>query len=125
MNAEGVDYTFLIAHLGIEETTKPFTSVDVIYNTTGIDVVLDGHSHSTVPMELVKNKDREDVILTQTGTQFKSIGKLTLDQSGRISTELITHSSRLSGSLIYSSVSFPTLNAHPLSRSFVGSIRMP
>ena len=90
MNAEGVDYTFLIAHLGIEETTKPFTSVDVIYNTTGIDVVLDGHSHSTVPMELVKNKDREDVILTQTGTQFKSIGKLTLDQSGRISTELIT-----------------------------------
>ena len=90
VNAEGVDYTFLIAHLGIEETTKPFTSVDVIYNTTGIDVVLDGHSHSTVPMELVKNKDREDVILTQTGTQFKSIGKLTLDQSGRISTELIT-----------------------------------
>ena len=90
VNAEGVDYTFLIAHLGIEETTKPFTSVDVIYNTTGIDVVLDGHSHSTVPMELVKNKDREAVILTQTGTQFKSIGKLTLDQSGRISTELIT-----------------------------------
>ena len=68
VNAAGVDYTFLIAHLGIEETTKPFTSVDVIYNTTGIDVVLDGHSHSTVPMELVKNKDREDVILTQTGT---------------------------------------------------------
>lgn len=76
VNAEGVDYTFLVAHLGIEESTKPFTSVDVIRNTTGIDVVLDGHSHSTVPMELVKNKDREDVILTQTGTQFKSIGKL-------------------------------------------------
>ena len=64
--------------------------MDVIRNTTGIDVVLDGHSHSTVPMELVKNKDREDVVLTQTGTQFKSIGKLTIDQSGRINTELIT-----------------------------------
>ena len=90
VHAEGVDYTFLIAHLGIEEIIKPFTSVDVIRNTTGIDVVLDGHSHSTVPMELVKNKDREDVVLTQTGTQFKSIGKLTIDQSGRINTELIT-----------------------------------
>lgn len=90
VHAEGVDYTFLVAHLGIEDTAKPFTSVDVIRNTTGIDVVLDGHSHSTVPMELVKNKDREDVVLTQTGTQFKSIGKLTIDQSGRINTELIT-----------------------------------
>ena len=90
VHAEGVDYTFLVSHLGIEESTKPFMSVDVIRNTTGIDVVLDGHSHSTVPMELVKNKDRKDVVLTQTGTQFKSIGKLTIDANGKISTELVT-----------------------------------
>ena len=90
VNAEGVDYTILLSHLGIEETAKPFTSVDVIRNTTGIDVVLDGHSHSTVPMELVKDKDRKDVVLTQTGTQFKSIGKLTIDPSGRINSELVT-----------------------------------
>ena len=90
VHVEGVDYTFLVSHLGIEESTKPFMSVDVIRNTTGIDVVLDGHSHSTVPMELVKNKDRKDVVLTQTGTQFKSIGKLTIDANGKISTELVT-----------------------------------
>ena len=83
MHAEGVDYTFLVSHFGIEESTKPFMSVDVIRNTTGIDVVLDGHSHSTVPMELVKNKDRKDVVLTQTGTQFKSIGKLFFCSMGK------------------------------------------
>ena len=90
VHEEGVDYTILAAHLGILESSRPFTSVDVIRNTTGIDVVLDGHSHSTVSMELVKNKDGRNVILTQTGTQLKSIGKLTIDESGKISTELIT-----------------------------------
>lgn len=90
VNAEGVDYTILIGHLGIEESSKPYTSVDVIRNTTGIDVVLDGHSHSTVPMEDVKNKDGEEVILTQTGSHLEAIGKLTIDVAGNIRSELVT-----------------------------------
>ena len=43
--AEGADYVYLIAHLGNEEECRPWTYADVIANTNGIDVVLDGHSH--------------------------------------------------------------------------------
>jgi len=90
VNAEGVDYTFLLTHLGITESSGPYTSVNVIRNTTGIDAVIDGHSHSTVPMEMVRNKDGEQVVLTQTGSHFKAIGQMTIGQDSGIDTELIT-----------------------------------
>lgn len=90
VNAQGVDYTILVAHLGIDEASHPYTSVDLIRNTTGIDAVLDGHSHSDVPMEEVKNKDGEEVDLTQSGAHLEAIGKLTIDASGEITSELIT-----------------------------------
>ena len=90
VNAEGVDYIFLLTHLGITESSGPYTSVNVIRNTTGIDAVIDGHSHSTVPMEMVRNKDGEQVVLTQTGSHFKAIGQMTIGQDGGIDTELIT-----------------------------------
>ena len=56
---------------------------------SGVDVIIDGHSHSTVDMEKVKDKDGKSVLLTQTGTKFASIGKLTIAESGEMKTELI------------------------------------
>ncbi len=90
VNEQGVDYTILVAHLGVEESASPYTSVEMIRNTTGIDIVLDGHSHTQIPMEEVKNKDGEKVILTQSGSHLEAIGKVTFDQGGNIRSELIT-----------------------------------
>lgn len=90
VNEQGVDYTILVAHLGVEESASPYTSVEMIRNTTGIDIVLDGHSHTQIPMEEVKNKDGEKVILTQSGSHLEAIGKVTFDQGGNIHSELIT-----------------------------------
>ncbi|MBO6149095.1 MAG: 5'-nucleotidase C-terminal domain-containing protein, partial [Lachnospiraceae bacterium] len=88
--AEGADYIVLLAHLGIEDEVTPYKSTDVIKNTTGIDAVLDGHSHSIVEMEKVRNKEGHDVLLSQTGTKLAAIGKLTIDSAGNMRTELIT-----------------------------------
>ena len=79
--ADGAEIVVALAHLGTEfiAPDKPWTSSDVITNTTGIDIVLDGHSHSTIPGETVLNKDGEAVILTSTGTQLDSVGVLTID----------------------------------------------
>lgn len=88
--AEGADITVLIAHLGIDDADSPYMSTDLISHTSGIDVVLDGHSHSTVEMEKVKNKDGKNVILSQTGCFMEAIGKLTIDTAGNMKTELIT-----------------------------------
>ncbi len=86
--AEGVDMVIALAHLGIDEESSPWTSSEVILNTNGIDVVLDGHSHSTIDGEYVQNKDGEDVLLTSTGTKLNNLGVLTLAADGTVYSEL-------------------------------------
>ena len=44
--AEGADYVILLAHLGDEDESRPYRYDELIQNTNGIDVLLDGHSHS-------------------------------------------------------------------------------
>ena len=88
--AAGAQYVVALAHLGIEAECAPWMSTDIITNTTGIDVVLDGHSHSVIPQELVKNKDGEDVILSQTGTKLQNVGVLRIGVDGVVSTSLLS-----------------------------------
>ncbi len=88
---EGADYVIAVAHLGIEDEADPWRSTDVIANTTGIDVMLDGHSHTVVDAEEVLNLDGETVLLSQTGTKFEYLGKVVIDgETGEISSELIS-----------------------------------
>ena len=87
---DGADYVVAVAHLGIDESSEPWRSTDVIANTTGLDAVLDGHSHSTIPQEIVKSKDGKDVILSSTGTKLNNLGKLTISADGKITSELIS-----------------------------------
>ncbi len=77
--AEGAEYVVALAHLGIDATSAPWRSTDLIAHTEGIDVVLDGHSHSIVEGAVYKNKNNEDVILSQTGTKLERIGKIIID----------------------------------------------
>lgn len=90
VKAQGADVVVVLAHLGLEEGSEPNRSCDLIANTTGIDVVIDGHSHSIVEMDFVANKEGKDVILTQTGTKLEAIGKLVITPMGSCSTKLIT-----------------------------------
>ena len=86
----GADIVIALGHLGDDPASKPWTSEELIANTYGLDAFIDGHSHSTVPMKLVKNMDGKDVILTQTGEYFGAIGKMVISADGSISTELVT-----------------------------------
>ena len=87
---KGAQYVIAIGHLGIDEQSSPWRSTDVIMNTTGIDAFIDGHSHSTVIGDLVKNKDGKDVVLTQTGTKLATLGRLVINGTGSITTSLVT-----------------------------------
>ena len=87
---EGADYVVAIAHLGTEGSTEYWSSTAVVENTTGIDVMLDGHSHSTFEADIVKNEAGKKVIVSQTGTKFDNIGKLVITKDGKISTELVS-----------------------------------
>ena len=85
--AEGADYVVALAHLG--EAGKFFTSVDLINKTTGIDVVLDGHSHSVIECNMAPNVDKIPKLSTQTGTAVVNVGKLHISKEGKCTTTLI------------------------------------
>lgn len=85
----GADYVILVGHLGENGVTDRWSSDNIISHTRGIDAVIDGHSHETVQGKTVKNADGRDILLTQTGTKLKDIGKLTIRTDGTITTELV------------------------------------
>lgn len=87
--AEEADVIIGLGHLGIDEASKPWTSKEVIEHTTGLDAFIDGHSHSTVPMEEVEDAEGNTVILTQTGSYFNALGQMTIAPDGTITTELL------------------------------------
>ncbi len=77
--AEGATKVIALGHLGDDASSKPWTSAEVIANTTGIDAFIDGHSHSTNEKQILANKEGKDVILTQTGEYLKNIGLMVID----------------------------------------------
>lgn len=90
---EGADYVVALAHLGDIGQSGHSNSVELINNTHGIDVLIDGHDHHTIEGRIVKNNQGEDVILTSSGTKFQYIGAVTLSTEGKFSTQLIAVSS--------------------------------
>ena len=88
--AQGADYVVALGHLGIDPASAPWRSTDVIAHTAGIDVFLDGHSHSTVASQEVQNREGEGVLLSQTGTKLSAIGQLTISPDGALETRLVT-----------------------------------
>ena len=91
---EGADFVVVLSHLGDEDEGEGgINSPSMIENTYGIDVVLDGHSHSVILDSIIKNKKGEKVTLTSTGTKFAYMGRLTIHPDHTFKTELIPVSS--------------------------------
>ncbi len=87
LKADGAEVIIGLAHLGVDAGSQ-YTSKVVIANVSGLDAVIDGHSHTEVEKEFVKDKAGNDVLLTQTGYYFGAIGKMTIGKDG-IDTVLI------------------------------------
>ena len=85
--AEGAAYVVVLGHLGNEDSCSPWTYADVIANTTGIDALLDGHSHDTDQVEML-NKDGETVLRSACGTKMAGVGCLRIGKDGKLSTDL-------------------------------------
>ena len=86
----GADYVIALGHLGVDASSGPWTSRALIENTAGLDAFIDGHSHTTIEMEKLADKNGNAVVLTQTGSYLDAVGKLTIETDGSISTELLT-----------------------------------
>ena len=86
---QGADYVVLISHLGEQPVANNVNSHDLVARTRGIDVVLDGHSHSTIPHDEAPNLDGRMIPVSQTGTGLANIGKLIITPEGRFITQLV------------------------------------
>jgi 2',3'-cyclic-nucleotide 2'-phosphodiesterase (5'-nucleotidase family) len=85
---DGADYIIALSHIGYEEDPQYEDVVDLIENTDGFDVVLDGHSHSVIENMKLTDEGGNEVVLTSTGTKLENIGKLTISGE-KLETELI------------------------------------
>ena len=48
LKAKGADLVVCLAHLGVDESSEPYTSYDLAKNVQGIDFIIDGHSHTVM-----------------------------------------------------------------------------
>ena len=88
---DGADYIIGLGHLGVDTSSYGYRSVDVISHVRGFDAFIDGHSHTTMEKEMVKDASGKEIPLTQSACYFGAFGKLTLKKDGTIDTELITN----------------------------------
>lgn len=71
-HAAGADIVVILSHLG--NTDTQLSSVTLASQLTGVDLIIDGHDHNTIPSLTVANPLGQPVIITSTGTQFATIG---------------------------------------------------
>ena len=85
----GADTIIGLGHLGVDPSSSPWTSEEVIAHTHGFTAFIDGHSHTVMANKQVTDASGKAVTLTQTGSYFKNIGKMTVGADGTITTEFI------------------------------------
>ncbi len=94
---DGADAIIAVTHMGVDEADTPYTSKELIANTTGLDAVIDAHSHTVIESESVKNKNGDEVLLASTGSKFENIGAMRISSKEEITTELINKDYKADG----------------------------
>lgn len=77
--AAGADYVVAVGHLGIDGESSPWTSKEVIANTTGLVAFLDGHSHSLIHGEAVADKAGKPVALVAASTKLEKFAVVSIN----------------------------------------------
>lgn len=88
LKAQGVDMIIAVSHLGIDESSTD-TSIKVAKGAPGIDLIVDGHSHSTLVEGLM---GENDTLIVSSGEYTKNLGVVELTFNG---TELVDKNAKL------------------------------
>ncbi|WP_319369836.1 5'-nucleotidase C-terminal domain-containing protein [uncultured Ilyobacter sp.] len=71
LKSKGADFIIALTHLGMDESTKDgLKSTDLANSVDGIDLIIDGHSHTKLEAGLVVNR----TTIVQTGEYDKNMG---------------------------------------------------
>ena len=81
LEAEGCDYIVCLGHLGIDDESTGNRSIDLLKKVSGIDMFIDGHSHSTLG-EVTAAAEAAGITgtaVTSTGTKLENVGVVTIN----------------------------------------------
>ncbi|MDR1035384.1 MAG: bifunctional metallophosphatase/5'-nucleotidase [Deltaproteobacteria bacterium] len=81
LQSEGVDVIVGVMHMGSMPYCNPMAQT-VAEQVPGIDIVIDGHSHSTTVIT-VERSDGSRAIVTSAGSDFENVGKVTVDRDDK------------------------------------------
>ena len=85
LEADKCDYIICLGHLGIDDESAGNRSIDLLKEVTGIDLFIDGHSHSTME-EVAEAAGGSNLVgetvITSTGTKLANIGVVTIAKDG-------------------------------------------
>jgi 5'-nucleotidase / UDP-sugar diphosphatase len=84
LKKDGAEVIIALSHLGIDESSE-FTSKLVADKVEGIDLIVDGHSHSTLEAGLKV----DDTLIVSTGDYTKNIGVVAIDSKGNMNAGLV------------------------------------
>ena len=75
LKAEGVDLVIGLCHLGVdaESAANGYRSIDLLTKVTGVDLIIDGHSHTVMSA----GENGEPIV--STGTKFENIGVVVIN----------------------------------------------
>ena len=97
VRANGADYVILIAHLGRDtEVPSVYSSNAVVGKLTGLDMVIDSHTHEVYNTQ-IPDKEGRMIPIIQAGEKLKAIGQLTIYRDGRLEATLVDQVPSVSG----------------------------
>jgi len=84
VRANGADYVILMSHLGRDKDTPSiYSSNAVVGKLTGLDMVIDAHSHEVYNTQIPDREGRM-IPIAQAGEKMKAIGQLTIYKDGHL-----------------------------------------
>ena len=95
LNDQGCSIIVCLAHLGEGNAIHEIDAEEVVKNTRGLSVLINGHDHQ-VENQTVKDLDGNDVLIAESGYYLKSIGVLIYEDG--IFTETLVKAGTYTGS---------------------------
>ena len=85
----GADYVILVSHLGNNDSiTETFRCDPIVGKLSGLDMVIDAHSHELYN-RTVKDRTGKEIPIAQAGKKLEAIGQLVIYKDGRLEESLV------------------------------------
>ncbi len=97
LTAEGCDYIICLCHLGVDEESAGRQSTDLAAAVTGIDLIVDGHSHT----EMDGGQMVGETMIVSTGSYLANIGTVVVDKETKEETAKLISAAEFAETFAY------------------------